>query len=75
MTTVQLDGSDAAELAGMLTFIGDWLTSDPATLTGSPGKFTASTVCTIGALRTDLARFTFLLTGDDAVHLFGEDQP
>ncbi len=75
MTTVQLDGADAAELADMLTFIGDWLTSDPTTLTSSLGKFTVSTAYRIGTLRTDLARFTFLLTGDDAAHLFGEDQP
>jgi hypothetical protein len=75
MTKVQLDGSDAAELADMLTFIGDWLTSDPLTLTGSLEKFIASTAYTTGTLRTDLARFAFLLTGDDATHLFGEDQP
>jgi hypothetical protein len=74
MTTVQLDATDAAELADMLTFIGDWLTSDPTTLTGSLEKFTASTAYTTGTLRTDLARFTFLLTGDDTAHLFG-DQP
>jgi hypothetical protein len=75
MTTVQFHTSDAAELAEMLTFIGGWLTSDPTTLTSSLEKFTASTAYTISTLRTDLARFTFLLTGNDATHLFGEAQP
>jgi hypothetical protein len=74
MITVQLDATGAAELADMLTFIGDWLTSDPATLTDSIGKFTGGTAYTTGTLRTDLARFTSLLPGEDAAHLFG-DQP
>ena len=74
MTAVQLDASDAAELAEMLTFIGDWLTSDPATLTHSLEKFVGGTAYTTGTLRTDLARFTFLLTGEDAERLFGGDQ-
>jgi hypothetical protein len=74
MTTVQLDASEAAELAEMLTFIGSWLTSDPGPLTGSLEKFTGGTAYTIDTLRTDLARFAFLLTGEDAVRLFGGDQ-
>jgi hypothetical protein len=75
MTTAQLNGSDAAELAEMLTLIGDWLTSDPLTLTSSLEKFTGSTAYTTSMLRTDLARFAFLLTGEDAAHLFGTSKP
>jgi hypothetical protein len=75
MTTVQLNASDAAELAEMLTLIGSWLTSDPATLTGSLEKFTGGTAYTTGTLRDDLARFTFLLGHDDGEQLFGEQQP
>jgi hypothetical protein len=74
MTTVQLDASDAAELAEMLTFIGHWLTSDPAALASSLQKFTGGTAYTTGTLRTDLARFAFLLTGEDAGRLFGGGQ-
>jgi hypothetical protein len=53
---------------------GDWLTSDPATLTHSLEKFVGGTAYTIDTLRTDLARFAFLLTGEEAVRLFGGDQ-
>ena len=74
MTTVQLDASDAAELAEMLTFIGDWLTSDPATLTHTLEKFVGGTAYTIDTLRTDLARFAFLLTGEDAGRHVGGGQ-
>jgi hypothetical protein len=74
MTTVHLDAADAAELSEMLTFIGGWLASDPATLTHSLEKFVGGTAYTIGTLRTDLARFAFLLTGEDAVRLFGGGQ-
>ena len=75
MTTVQLNTSDAAELAEMLTFISDWLTSDPNTLTASIEKHTGGTAYTTGTLRTVLARFAFLLTGQDAARLFGDDEP
>ena len=74
MTTVHLDAADAAELSEMLTFIGDWLSSDPAALAGSLEKFTGSTAYTTDTLRTDLARFAFLLTGEAAERLFGGDQ-
>ncbi len=66
---VRLDAGDATELAEMLTFIGDWLNSDPV-LTKSLADFVGSTSYTTTTLRTDLARFTFLLTGQDAARLF-----
>jgi hypothetical protein len=76
MNTVQLDTGDAAELAEMLSFIGQWLAGpDHAQLAASFARF----IGVDGAhntteLRTDLARFTFLLGHDDGEHLFGGDE-
>jgi hypothetical protein len=74
MTTVHLDAADAAELAEMLTFTGDWLTSDPAALARSLEKYTGGTAYTTDTLRTDLARFAFRRTGEDTERIFGDQQ-
>lgn len=69
---ISLDGTDAMELLQMLTFLGDWLdSSDKPDLDASLQRF-AYAAYDIADLRTDLARFTFLL-GDDE-RLFGPDQ-
>lgn len=70
---ISLDGTDAMELLQMLTFLGDWLdSSDKPDLDASLQRF-AYAAYDIADLRTDLARFTFLL-GDDGERLFGPDQ-
>lgn len=78
MTTapkIHLDAGDAAELAEMLTFISDWLRHDRHRLEPSLLNFVGATGYDIDTLRTDLARHTFLLGGDDGTRLFGEQQP
>ena len=60
-----LDTGDAAELAGMLEFLSDWLAADPARLGDSLAGFTGSSAYGTRQLRDDLDRFTFLLSGSD----------
>jgi hypothetical protein len=64
MPSVSLDAADAAELAELLRFVGDWLAADHDRLDASLHRFVGSPGYDIGQLRTDLARFGFLL-GDD----------
>jgi hypothetical protein len=72
---VHLDLGDAAELAEMLTFISEWLTGpDHAQFAASFGRFMGSRGYDLAELRTDLARFTFLLGHDDGEHLFGTSE-
>jgi len=69
---VHLDLADATELAEMLTFISEWLAGpDHAELAASFGRFMGTQGYDLAALRTDLARFTFLLGHDDGEQLFG----
>jgi hypothetical protein len=69
---VHLDLADAAELAEMLTFISEWLAGpDHAHLAASFGRFIGAQGYDLAELRTDLARFTFLLGHDDGEQLFG----
>jgi hypothetical protein len=69
---VHLDLADAAELAGMLTFISEWLGgTDHPQLAASFGRFIGTHGYDLTELRTDLARFTFLLGHDDGEQLFG----
>jgi hypothetical protein len=69
---VCLDGSDAAELAELLSFLGDWLAGDDEVLTASLGRFVAAGGYDLAELRADLSRFAFLLTGQDSERLFGD---
>ena len=72
---VHLDPTDAAELAEMLAFISQWLTGpDHAPLAASFGRFMGTQGYDLADLRTDLARFTFLLGHDDGEQLFGTDE-
>jgi hypothetical protein len=69
---VHLDLADAAELAEMLTFISQWPGStDHVPLAASFGRFIGTQGYDLAELRTDLARFTFLLGHDDGEQLFG----
>jgi hypothetical protein len=65
---VHPDLTDATELAEILTFISKWLAGpDHARFMGTQGYDLAE-------LRTDPARFTFLLGHDDGEQLFGTDE-
>ena len=67
-----LDLVDAAELGELLTFISQWLGgTDHAQLAASFGRFIGTQGYDLTELRTDLARFTFLLGHDDGEQLFG----
>jgi hypothetical protein len=76
---VSLDVADAAELAELLRFVGDWIGADPDRLGLWLHQFVGSPGYDLDQLRADLDRFTFLLGADDGQRLFGEsgdvDQP
>ncbi len=70
-----LELGDAAELGEALTLISQWLGgTDHAQLATSFQRFIGADGYDLTALRTDLARFTFLLGHDDGEQLFGTDQ-
>jgi len=72
---VHLDLADAAELGELLTFISQWLGgTDHAQLGASFGRFIGTRGYDLAELRTDLARFTFLLGHDDGEQLFGTSE-
>lgn len=75
MPQIRLDAVDAAELAEMLQFLSRWLARDPGRLGASLADFVGHPACNIAELRADLARFAFLLGGDDGESLFGPAQP
>jgi hypothetical protein len=69
---VRLAGEDAAELAQMLEFVDNWLGGkDRQLLTGSLARFVGAGGYDLEALRVDLARFVFLLVGQDGERVFG----
>ena len=56
----------------MRTFLSEWLAGpDQAQLAASCGRFMGTLGYDLADLRTDLARFTFLLGHDDGEQLFG----
>jgi hypothetical protein len=71
---VRLEAGEAAELAGLLFFLGDWLVSDGKALAASLGRFAGDHGYDTAASRSDLARFAFLLTGEDRQRLFGGER-
>ena len=73
MPEVRLDLADAAELAETLQFLSQWLDRDPASLGASLEQFVGHPAYGTAQLRQDLARFVFLLGGDDGESLFGPD--
>jgi hypothetical protein len=66
---VRLEAGEAAELAGLLSFLGDWLVSGGKTLAASLGRFADDFGYDLAALRPELARLAFLLTGEDGQRL------
>jgi len=76
MPTINLDLSDAAELAETLTFLAEWLSgSQKQALADSFAAFVGHPAYDTGALRADLHRFVFLLGVSDGEELFGEPTP
>jgi hypothetical protein len=71
--SMTLDTADAAELAEMLSFPGQWLTSDSGRLGASLEEFVGSPAYGIGHLRGDIGRFIFLLGGSHGEELFSGD--
>ena len=71
MPEMRLNAADAAELAEMLQFLSQWLAHDPGRLGASLDQFTGHPAYSLGELRDDLERFTFLLGGSDGKQLFG----
>lgn len=74
MTGIRLDAADANELAELLAFLADWLSHDDERFAASLRGYVGTSGYDIATLRSDLARFAFLL-GDDGERLFGADQP
>jgi hypothetical protein len=70
MPSTSLDTADAVELAELLQFLDDWLATDHDQLSASLARFVGSQAYGVETLRDDLARFTFLLGGNDGEHLF-----
>ncbi|HVQ51106.1 MAG TPA: hypothetical protein VMS92_13770 [Mycobacterium sp.] len=70
MPNTSLDTSDAAELAELLQFLRDWLTTDHDRLDTSMTDFVGNRGYNLTQLRSDLDRFTFLLGGNDGEPLF-----
>lgn len=73
MPEVRLDAGDAAELAEMLEFLDEWLSSGGESLRESLTGFIGSDAYDISQLRTDLNRFAFLLGATDGQRLFGHE--
>jgi hypothetical protein len=71
MPEVKLDAADAAELAEMLQFLGEWLARDPSRLGPSLEQFAGHPGYGLAQLRGDLERFVFLLGASDGEQLFG----
>ena len=76
MPDVNLELSDAVELAELLTFLADWLTgSQRQTLAHSLTNFIGHDRYDLDELAADLHRFVFLLGLSDGEQLFGEPTP
>jgi hypothetical protein len=72
----QLTAADAMELTELLGLLIDWIDSDPGHLPASLRRFIGNHGYDYDAtaLRTDLARFQFLLGGDEHPY-FGTTDP
>jgi hypothetical protein len=69
------DPDDATELGELLNSLDDWLSgTDTTLLAASIRRFVGTDGYDLTELRTDLARFTFLLGADDGTRLFGHDE-
>jgi hypothetical protein len=76
VSEIRLDLSDAIELAELLTFLADWISSSqrPA-LANSLTAFAGHHAYDVDELHADLHRFVFLLGLSDGEQLFGEPTP
>jgi hypothetical protein len=70
MPAMNLDLSDAVELAELLQFLHDWLSSGHDHLHTALESFVGNTHYDLQQLRADLDRFTFLLGGNDGKQFF-----
>jgi hypothetical protein len=76
MPDVNLELSDAVELAELLAFLADWLSgSQQPTLTDRLATFVGHPACNANNLPADLHHFLFLLELSDDEQLFGEPSP
>jgi hypothetical protein len=76
MPEIRPELSDTIELAELLTFLADWLTSSQRhPLADSLTAFVGHDAYTINELHADLHRFVFLLGLSDGEQLFGEPTP
>jgi hypothetical protein len=76
MPDVNLELSDAIELAELLTFLTDWLSaSQRQTLADSLTAYVGHPACAVDNLAADLHRFVFLLGLNDGQQVFGEPTP
>jgi hypothetical protein len=72
MSEIRLQLDDALELAELLSFLADWLSSSQRhALTASLASYVGHGACTVDELHTDLHRFVFLLGLSDGEQLFG----
>jgi hypothetical protein len=62
---VRLAASDATELTELLSFLIEWIDNDHTQLPASLRRFASHSAYDTATLRTDLARFLFLLGGDE----------
>jgi hypothetical protein len=62
---VRLAASDAAELTELPGFLVEWIGSDHTQLPASLRRLAGHSAYDTAALRADLARFLFLLGGDE----------
>jgi IS5 family transposase len=70
-----MTSDDTIELGELLTLLGDWLEgTDQPQLAASFARFIGTDAYDLHDLRTDLARFAFLLGTDDGSRLFGPHQ-
>lgn len=72
VSPLYLGAEDVIELAELLELLGDWLDHAPRALGDAPVSFCGPGHA-LGELRTDLARFAFLLDGRAAHRAFGEE--
>jgi hypothetical protein len=76
MSELRLDLGDAIELAELLTFLADWISSSQhQTLTDSLIAFVGHRGYDVAELAAHLHRFVFLLGQSDGEQLFGETTP
>ncbi len=72
MPDIALEHSDATELAELLTFLADWISStDAGALADSLTASSPAPATYLTTLHADLQRFVFLLGASDGEDLFG----